>query len=245
MEMRQLSNHVFYFLRLTLLGGIFALLLIPSGTNLYSHDDLTLVPDPLPVGQPDPPPDPPKEGVEINYGRCTVDYSEIEIADGYTLGEFFEYVQYEYGEDVAHLLGVEHHDVFLDPPVVPAKFSLIRPGTWGPPGEDKYLARGFYGQIWNVVGWRKQMRAWYNDREIVYTKGSMIDKVRKKEICTRWGNGNSRDVTNNASAVVLRYQEEWENFHLIERNCQHWAFTTLTGFDLNTFDPDDYLPEEE
>lgn len=244
--MRQLSNHAFYFLRLTLIGGIFALLLIPSGTNLYSRDEFPPGPDPLPVGEPDPPPDPPKEGVEINYGRCTVDYSEIEIDDDYTLGDLWEEIKRVYGDDVAHLLGVEHHDVFLDPPVVPAKISIFRPGTWGRPGKNKYLARGFYGPMWNVNGWIKQLKAWLRNREVIFTKGSMIDKTRKQDICTKWGNGNSRDVTDNASSVVLRYQEEWENFHLIERNCQHWAFMTLTGFDLNNVDnPEDYGPEEE
>ncbi|MYK42581.1 MAG: hypothetical protein F4039_00610 [Gammaproteobacteria bacterium] len=231
-------------LRLILSGGMLVLVLI--ATNLYARD-LPFPDEQIPVGQPDPPPDPPEESVLIEYGRCTVDYSEIEIDfDGTTLGDIYEIFEGIYGEELGHLFGPEHHDVFLNPPVVPAKFSVIRPGTWGEPAKDRYRARGFYGPIHNVTGFRKQMRLWFEYREIIYLDGSIIDKTRKRDICTTWGSGGSRDVTNNASSVVFRYQQEWEDFHLIERNCQHWAFMTLTGFDLNGVDnPEDYVPEEE
>ena len=159
--------------------GLFALLLIPSGTNLYSHDDVPLGPDPHPVGKPEPPPDPPEESVDIDYGRCTVDYSKIDLGDGYTLGDLWEEVKKVFGEDVAHLLGVEHHDVFLDPPVVPAKFNLLDPGTWGKPAKNKYRVRGFYGPMLNVRGWWKQLKLWVEEDEVEFINGSMMDKVRK------------------------------------------------------------------
>ncbi|MDE0094294.1 MAG: hypothetical protein OXO49_07340 [Gammaproteobacteria bacterium] len=111
----------------------------------------------------------------------------------------------------------------------------------GEPGENKYLARVFYGPITNVAGFYKQMEVWFEDDEIIYLEGSMIDKTRLRDICTEFGSSNSRDTTNNASSVVLRYQKEWVGFHLILRNCQHWAYMTLTGCDLNNVEnPEDY-----
>lgn len=210
----------------------------------YAHDEPIPVPgQQIPVGQPEPPPDPPDEGVFIEYGRCTIDYTKLVLGLGSAIDRIYNNLKEEYGEEMlGHLFGPEHHDVFLNPPGVPP------PGV--PPElepsrlEEQYLARGFYGPNEpNKI--LKNARKWLEDDIIIYVAGSMIDKTRDKDKCRVFGSGESRDTTNNSSSVVFRYQIKWVRFHLILRNCQHWAFWVLNGLDLNnTPNPENHVPEE-
>ncbi|MXX94236.1 MAG: hypothetical protein F4Y65_00890 [Gammaproteobacteria bacterium] len=212
-------------LRLILSGGVLVLILI--STNLYAVE-LPFPGETIPVGDPEPPPDPPDEGVFIEYDRCTIDYTKLVLGLGSAIDRIYNNLKEEYGEEkLGHLFGPEHHDVFLNPPVVPPEGNLEERRT-----EKQYIARGFYGPNEpNKI--LKNARKWLEDDEIIYVEGSMIDKIRNRNKCRVFGSGESRDVANNSSSVVFRYQVEWVNFHLILQNCQHWAYMTLTGCDLN------------
>ena len=170
-----------------------------------------------------------------------MDYTEKELG-----AAIWELIEEHFADDVEHLFGLEHHDVFINPPVE-ENFNITDPSTWNPPvpKSDEYKVRGFYASLSDLASWKAKINAWRNDKEVVYVKGGMIDKVRKKEICTVWGAGNIRNISDDAIWVLTSYGEEWEKFHIVKQNCQHWAFWVLTSEDLNEVEnPENFVPTE-
>lgn len=230
-------SHNYTLLRLTIV-----LVFILSGINLNSDNDVPPVTFPS-VDEPPPMPKP-DNGVNFEYGRCEIDYTESDFG-----AKIWKYIKEHFEEDVDHLFGLEHHDVYIEPPLNIDDIDFGNSSTWAQAStqNEKYAGRGFYAHDLNALRWLDKIRAWQEGNFVVYVRGHMRDKMREKDLCTKWGEGQSRDMTEDAVQVVLAHMVvKWRNFHIVKRNCQHWAFFILTSEDLNQVEnPEDYVPVEE
>ena len=173
------------------------------------------VPGPAPIPVPPIPIPPPieDEGPWIEYGKCKVDYNESIF--GKVLWWIIEKNWLD--EDLV----LEHHDAYTTRFFSPEDVEDL----------DEYQARGFYALASDWKNWILKIAAWL-DGEVYYVKGEMIDKTRDSDTCEKWGAGWERDQNRRTvSEVLYRYEMPWDKFHLVMRNCQHWAMWAITGQD--------------
>ena len=230
--MNDLIDNFFNLTRMALLGIALCFLVIPYPIEVNADNDRSnrdpIEDPPEPPSIPNPPeiPEPPK-GDWMEYGRCEVDYDDniFGAALWWLIKKFLS-------EKDRERLEFGHHDVYIarypEPPNLEDRMPYIKHG---------YEARGFYATGEDWLRWKESLEAWADERVVIYVEGEMRDKNRESKLCTLWAYGWERDIEAPSTTLVLqRYEVEWSNFHIVEQNCQHWAYWVLTGEHLKYSD---------
>ena len=158
-------------------------------------------------------------GQWIEVGKCEIDYTE----------DWPEWLRtiVDYWSRLFPQLDIAHEDAYVT--------------TYTDSNREHEILtthRGFFATFDDKANWVWSMLQYANNKRIIYVDSEMREN-ESRDSCTEsfFYNEDFWELTSHSIyyGAHLRFEESWApNYHLFERNCQHWADYVVSGTDSSS-----------